>query len=163
MKFSQKLFNGFFFFFLYCMQKAIIFQMHSYSHVCTACKGRNVALTKRRYFWALICTHSMHFFRMNGKLAKMWSHFTQKNEIHRSREDSFSRNLFSNFKLCRSSATMEAAKKKIRERNPADVPELRAAITEICGAITQEMCISACRSVYDRLLRCSANNGGYIV
>jgi len=29
---------------------------------------------------------------------------------------------------------MEAAKQKIRERNPADVPELRAAITEICGA-----------------------------
>jgi len=52
---------------------------------------------------------------------------------------------------------------KIRERNPADVPELRAAITEICGAITQEMSTSACRSVYYRLLRCSANNGEYIV
>jgi len=54
-------------------------------------------------------------------------------------------------------------KQKIRERNPADVHELRAAITERCGAITQEMCTSACRSVYDHLLRCSANNGGYIV
>ena len=58
---------------------------------------------------------------------------------------------------------MEAANQKISERNPADVPELRAAITEICGAITQEMCTSACRSVYDQLLRYSANNGGYIV
>ena len=80
-----------------------------------------------------------------------YSHFPQKNEIHRSREDLFSRNLFSNFKLCRSSVTMEAAKQNIREGNPADVPELRAAITEICGAITQEMCTSASRSVYDRL------------
>jgi len=52
---------------------------------------------------------------------------------------------------------------KIRERNPADVPELRTAITEICGAITQEMSTSACRSVYDRFLRLSSNNDGYIV
>jgi len=105
----------------------------------------------------------MHFFRMDEKLDKTWPHLTQKNEIHRSREDLFSLNLFSNFKLCQSSVTMEAAKQKIRERNPADMPELRAVITEICGAITQEMCTSACRSVYDRLLRCFANNGGYIV
>jgi len=48
---------------------------------------------------------------------------------------------------------------KIRGRNPEDVPQLRTAITEIFRTITPEMCASACRNVYDRLLRCVANNG----
>jgi len=137
--------------------------MHSYSHVRTACKGGNVALTKRWYFWALICTHSMHFFRMDGKLAKMWSYFTQKNGVQKSREDLLSRNLFSNFmpKFSDNGGSDLALSPPPKSCRCAWAAY--ADITEICGAITQEMCTSACRSRYDRLLRCSANNVGYIV
>jgi len=52
------------------------------------------------------------------------------------------------YKLYRSSATMEAAKQTIRERNPADVPELRAANTQKYAAQSLKKCAPLLAGVF---------------
>jgi len=49
-------------------------------------------------------------------------------------------------------------RQKIRERNPEDDPQLRRAITEIFSTTTPKKCAFTCRMVYNRLLKCVANN-----
>jgi len=92
--------------------------------------------------------HSTDSSAMEGKLAKLWSHFLKQNESPDLTPPDF--------------FLWGYIKQKIKERNPEDVPQLRTAITEIFRIITPEMCASACRNVNDRLLRCVANNGGCI-